>query len=148
MPHYCTLIVRSDREDEAEALFRADAVELLDVTDNFSPERLASAERFRSMGFVRRADLPRFTWSLDSRTGVTSELFDLKAHVSWLLSQVKTATALEQARARGAEALLSLYYGGNGTGGGPFISSSLADVLVRYQIDLQVGFYYEESDAV
>jgi hypothetical protein len=148
MPHYCTLIVRSDREGDAEALFRSDALHLLDVTDNLSPERLASAERFRSMGLVRRADLPRFTWCLDSRTGVASELFDLEAHVSWLLSQFKTSAALDQARARGAEALLSLYYGGNGTGGGPFVSSSLAEVLVRYEIDLQVGFYYEESDAV
>jgi hypothetical protein len=148
MPHYCTLIIRSDREREAEALFRPEALDLLEADDNFSPARLASAERLRSKGFVRRADLPRFTWRLDSRDGVKSELFDLQAHVSWLLSQFKTPASLEQARGLGTEALLSLYYGGNGTGGGPFISMSLAEVLLRHQMDLQVGFYYEESDAV
>lgn len=148
MPHYCTLFVRSDREGEAEALFQADALDLLEVDDNLSPSRLASAERLRSAGFVMRNDLPRFTWYLDTRDRFEAETFDLFAHVSWLLAQFKSSVSLEGARSRGVESFLSLYYGGNGTGGGPFVSQEVAELLVHHRIAMQVGFYYEESDAV
>jgi hypothetical protein len=148
MPHYCTLFVRSDRERDAEELFQAQALDLLEVEDNLSPMRMASAERMRSAGFVMRSDLPRFTWYLDTSERFKEDTFDLFAHVSWLLAQLKPSVSLGDARTRGVESLLSLYFGGNGTGGGPYISQKVAELLVRREIALQVGFYYEESDAV
>ena len=147
MPHYCTLVVRSDREGDAKGLLKPEALALLELKDNFSPSALASAERLKAAGLVRRADLPRFSWFLDSRGGIESEVFDLQAHVAWLLSQFKSPASLDAARTRGLETFLSLYYGGNGTGGGPFISVALAELLARHKMNLQVGFYYEESDA-
>lgn len=148
MPHYCSLFVRSDREGEAEAMFEQQALDLLQVEDSLSPSRLASAERLRSAGFVMRNDLPRFRWILDTRERFEEDTFNLFAHVSWLLAQIKPSVSLEDVRSRGVESFLSLYYGGNGTGGGPYISQEVAELLVRQRIAMQVGFYYEESDAV
>jgi hypothetical protein len=148
MPHYCTFFVRSDREDEAQALFQPHVLDLLDVQDNLSPMRVASAERMRAAGFIMRSDLPRFTWLLDTDGRFETETFDLFAHVSWLLGQLNPSVSLEDARSRGVESFLSLYYGGNGTGGGPYISQEVAELLVSHRIPMQVGFYYEESDAV
>lgn len=148
MPHYCTLIVRSDREREAEELFQAHALDLLEVEDNLSPMRIASAERMRAAGFVMRSDLPRFTWFLDTKKRFEEDTFDLFTHVSWLLAQLKPSMSLANGRARGVESFLSLFYAGNGTGGGPYISQEVAELLVHREIAMQVGFYYEESDAV
>lgn len=100
----------------------------------------------RAAGFVRRADLPRFVWILESRDDDESAIFDLDEHVTRLLSQFKSIEVLDRARNRGVEAFLSLYYGGNGTGGGPFISPSLSEHLARYKMPLQVGFYYEDAE--
>lgn len=148
MPHYCTLFVRSDREREAEELVQAHALELLEVEDNLSPMRIASAERMRAAGFVMRSDLPRFTWYLDTNHRFEEDTFDLFTHVSWLLAQLKPSVSLADARTRGVESFLSLFYAGNGTGGGPYISQEVAELLVRRELAMQVGFYYEESDAV
>ena len=148
MPHYCSLFVRSDRENEAKALFRGKTLDLLKLEDNLSPLRVASAERLRAKGFVMRNDLPRFRWILDTNERFDADTFDLFTHVSWLLAKLKPSVSLEEARSRGVESFLSLYYGGNGTGGGPYISAELAELLVRHQISMQVGFYYEDSDAV
>jgi hypothetical protein len=142
------LFVGSDREGDAEELFQSDALELLDVEDNLSPLRIASAERMRAAGFIVRSDLPRFRWCLDTDGRFEEQTFNLLAHVSWLLAQLKPSVSLAEARRRGVESFLSLYYAGNGTGGGPFISQELAQLLVRREIAMQVGFYYEDSGAV
>ncbi|MDE2598514.1 MAG: hypothetical protein KGL40_02710 [Rhodocyclaceae bacterium] len=129
-------------------MFQAPALELLEVEDYLSPEKVASTERMRSAGFILRNDLPRFRWCLDTREKINAESFDLFAHVSWLLAQLKPSVSLEEARDRGVELFLSLYYAGNGTGGGPLISQELAELLAHRGISMQVGFYYEDSNAV
>ncbi len=118
---------------------------MLDVDDNLSPSRVASAKRLRSTGFLVRNDLSRFRWILDTSEQFEEDTFDLFAHVSWLLSKLKSSMSPEEARSRGVESFLSLYYGGNGTGGDPYISPELSELLVRHRISMQVGFYYEES---
>ncbi|WP_431113070.1 hypothetical protein [Variovorax paradoxus] len=68
-------------------------------------------------------------------------------HVSWLLSQLKPGVMLAEARRRGIESSLSFFWGGGGTGGGPFISPALASLLARHEIGLDVGFYCEAPAA-
>jgi hypothetical protein len=148
MPHYCTLFVGANREREAEELFQPQALGLLEIEDNLSPERVASANRLRSAGFLLRNGLPRFRWCLNTLEKFDPEKFDLFTHVSWLLSQLKPTASLKAARTRGVESFLSLYYAGNGTGGGPYISTELAALFARHEISMQVGFYYEESDTL
>ena len=146
MRHYCTLFVRSDRRRDSDALFVPAAIDSLEFKDNQSPARVAQSERFRDIGFVSRSDLPRYSWVLDSRELVGTDEIDPHVHVAWLLSQFRQDISLESERIRGVEISLSFYWGGGGTGGGPFISPLLAELLLRYKVGLDVGFYFERSE--
>lgn len=88
--------------------------------------------------------MPRYVWYLDSREGVSTDVSDPYVHVSWLFSQLKPGFLFASVVNQGIESSLGFYWGGNGTGGGPFISPKLAELLVCHQIGLDVGFYYEE----
>jgi hypothetical protein len=145
MRHYCSLFMRSDRQDQAHALFEPSVIASLQFEDLHSPERLARSQRLRSVGLVSRSDLPRYSWSLNSGETVGTDETDPYIHVAWLLSQFKPGISLVSERDRGVEFSLSFYWGGGGTGGGPFISTALAELLLRHQLGLDVGFYFEGS---
>ena len=102
---------------------------------------MKQAQRFREIGLIPRSDLPRYAWRLQSKLGVDTEEFDPMEHVSWLLGQVRPGVCLGQLL--GMETLLSFFWGGPGRGGGPFISTALAGLLVQHQIALDMGFYVE-----
>ncbi len=143
MRYYCTFFLRSDDSDAPSKIFLPDVIDALDFQDNQSAARLATVQRLRAVGFVPRSDMPRYAWYLDTRETVDSTEFDPFVHVSWLLSQLKPGVLLAEARKKGIESSLGFYWGGNGTGGGPFISVRLSELLMRHQIGLEVGFYYE-----
>ena len=145
MRYYCTFFLRSGNKDAPSEIFLPAAIRALDFEDNQSPARMASAKRLSTAGFVKRNDLPRYVWYLDTREEVGTDVCDPFMHVSWLLSQLKPGVLLAAARDHGIESSLGFYWGGNGTGGGPFISVILAELLVRYQIGLDVGFYHEDG---
>lgn len=147
MRYYCTFFLRSDDRDAPSKIFLSDVVDALDFDDNQSSARIASAQRLRAVGFITRSDLPRYAWRLDTRDEVDSDEIDPFVHVSWLLSKLRPGVSLPEANMNGIESLLGFYWGGNGTGGGPFISVRLAELLVRHQINLDVGFYYEEYES-
>lgn len=145
MRYYCTFFLRSSESDAASSVFLPAVRGALAFEDSQSPRRLASAERLRAAGLITRNDLPRYCWQLDSRSAIEAVESDLFVHVSWLLSQLKTGVLGPQARKQGIEVSLGFYWGGNGTGGGPFISTKLAALLAQHQIGLDIGFYYEEQ---
>jgi hypothetical protein len=147
MRYYCTFFICSDDGDAPSKILVSDALGALDFVDNQSALRLATAERLRAVGFVRRNDLPRYKWFFDTREAVDSDEIDPLVHVSWLLFHLKPGISLAEARENGIETWLGFYWGGNGTGGGPFISVQLAELLARHQIGLDVGFYYEEYES-
>lgn len=93
-----------------------------------------------------RNDLPRYGWVLDSRDGVSTDETDPYVHVLWLLSKVKGDVCLADAARKGIESSLAFYWGSTGTGGGPFISPSLAGLLAQHQLGLDIGFYYEDGN--
>ncbi|QTN28679.1 hypothetical protein HZ993_02160 [Rhodoferax sp. AJA081-3] len=146
MRYYCTFFIRSDDGDAPSKILVSDVLGALDFDDNESVLNLASAERWRAAGFVRRNDLPRFKWFFDTREAVDSDEIDPLVHVSWLLSHLRPGISLAEATENGIETWLGFYWGGSGTGGGPFISVRLAELLARHQICLNVGFYYEEYE--
>lgn len=146
--YYCTFFLRCDDPDGATKIFASDSIAELEFEDNDSEFNLAQTQRFRDAGFMTRSDLPRYRWLFHSKGSVDSDEMDPFVHVSWLMSQLKPDVSLAQARKHGMETSLGFYWGGNGTGGGPFISVRLAELLVRHKIDMDVGFYYEESEGV
>jgi hypothetical protein len=146
MTHYCSLFIRSDHRDEAVALFMPDVVDSLEFEDLHSSERLARSQGLRSVGLVMRSDSPRYWWALHSRDAVGTSEMDLQIHVAWLLSQLIAGINLGVERARGVECSLGCFWGGRGTGGGPFVSPALAQMLLKHQLGLDVGFYFEAGD--
>ena len=142
--HYCTLWLRADSADAAQAVFLPQVQDELEFEDHESPRLVKQAQRFREMGLIPRSDLPRYAWRLQSSQGVDTEEFDPMAHVSWLLAQVRPGVCLGQLP--GMETLLSFFWGGPGRGGGPFVSTELAALLVQQHIALDFGFYVQ-SDA-
>jgi hypothetical protein len=144
--YYCTFFVNSNDAQAASRILSSEILETIECDDLRSPERLASVERLRAAGFLRRADLPRYAWAFDSEHAIGPEELDPYPHVEWLLSRLKPGTSLAAERAAGTETHLGFFWGGRGTGGGPFISVQLAELLVRHQIALDVGFYYQDSE--
>jgi hypothetical protein len=146
MRYYCTFFLRSDELNAPSSIFLPDAIEALEYEDSRSPARLARVQSLRGVGSITRSDLPRYGWYLDTRKAIEADECDPFVHVSWLLSQLKPSVLLAEARKQGVESSLGFYWGGSGTGGGPFFSVRLAELLVRHQIGLDVGFYYEEQE--
>jgi len=149
MKYYCTLIARSNEERTAIGIFRSEAAEMLKFEDTRSEANLARAERWRnarsSVQFIVKTDLPRYCWSLTSRNAIDTSEPDLCVHVSWLLSQLKPGASLVLLREAGVECTLAFYWGGQGTGGGPVITPRLSALLCQHEIDLNIGFYFEEA---
>jgi hypothetical protein len=146
MTYYCTFFLKSNDSRAASRILSPDLLETIQCDDLRSPASLASAERLRAAGFVRRMDLPRYAWIFDSENAIGPGVWDPYPHVEWVLSRLKPGISLAAERASGTETHLGFFWGGGGTGGGPFISVQLAELLVRYQIALDVGFYYENPD--
>lgn len=146
MTYYCTFFVKSNDAQAASRILSSEILETTECDDLRSPARLASAERLREAGFSRRTDLPRYAWAFDSEHSIGSDVLDPYSHVEWLLSRLKPGTSLVAERAAGTETHLGFFWGGGGTGGGPFISVHLAELLARHQIALDVGFYYQDPE--
>jgi hypothetical protein len=146
MTYYCTFFLKSNDPTAASRIVSSEILEKLARDDLPSPERLASSERRRAAGFIQRADLPRYAWAFDSEESIGSDVHDPYPHVEWLLSRLKSGVSLADERAAGTETHLGFFWGGRGTGGGPFISVRLAELLVQRQIALDVGFYYQDPE--
>ena len=146
MTYYCTLFLRSDQKDAPAVVLLPRAMEALEFEDNHSPESLARAARLRTVGFITRSDLPRYSWTLDTQSEVGTEETDLFVHVSWLMSQLRPKVLLGDLAKVGIEPLLSFFWSGNGTGGGPFIQPELSELLGRHRIGFNIGFYYAEAE--
>lgn len=39
----------------------------------------------------------------------------------------------------------SVFWGGNGTGGGPFITSETSALLAEHEAEIEICFYYEDA---
>ena len=142
--HYCRLFLHSDHKNAPERVLAPSVLGILNRSDNQSTANLARAQYFRTIGFIQRSDLPRYSWSFDSREKIGVNETDPFVHVSWLLSQLNSLVHPSDYEHHGIEVSLAFYWGGNGTGGGPYISSKLAELLVQHKIGLDVGFYYEK----
>ena len=141
---YCTLFIRSKNDGILpSSVFLASAIKSATFSDNRSPERVASRARLRKAGIAQRAGVPRYRWHLDTHGKVNSD--DLGDHLGWLLNRLKKGKGLTDLRNQGFEYYFSVFWGGNGTGGGPLITREALAMLALHEAEIGVCFYYEET---
>ena len=81
----------------------------------------------------------RFDWSLCSKDFVVSD--EIEDHLYWIFDQIKSKRSLSQVLGKEYQYWLSIFWGGNGTGGGPLITVDIAKLLVWHEISMGVSFY-------
>lgn len=144
MTCYCTLFIRSDDRSELPSeIFSQSSLEKFDFTDEESPERRQTRKRLDAAGIRRRPDLPRYGWVLDTNGTVFST--SIEDHIKSLLSCLNNERSLGDLKSMGYKYYFSVFWGGNGTGGGPFITSETLALLAGHEAEIEICFYYEDA---
>jgi hypothetical protein len=141
---YCTLHINSsDHAILPKDLFPSSAAKKFRFTDQQSPERKASRQRLRMQGLALSEDRARYWWHLNTDGRVMGD--DIHVHISWLVGQLAKGQRLAALKAQGYHCWFSMFWGGNGSGGGPLITHEAMALLTLHEAELGVGFYYEEA---
>lgn len=144
MTCYCTLFIRSDDRSELPSeIFSQSSLEKFDFTDEESPERHQTRKRLDAAGIRRRPDLPRYGWVLETNGKVHST--SIEDHIKSLLSCLNNERRLGDLKSMGYKYYFSVFWGGNGTGGGPFITSETSALLAEHEAEIEICFYYEDA---
>lgn len=113
----------------------------LKFVDHESPEVRERRMRVRSKLGLKDAAIPRYHWQLSSDGFVSSD--DIHEHLLWLFERLQSDQPLSQLLETDFEYWFSVFWQGNGTGGGPLITLQTADLLVRHKAEMGVAFYVE-----
>lgn len=144
MTYFCSLHITSDLQSALPVGFLINPKEIeVNFTDNESPDRLAQLIRLRKIGLAKNKP-PRYRWILNSDGYVDGA--DVLEHVTWVLEKINPTISLSQLGCSGYKCWLQFYWEGNGTGGGPEITSAIAALLVKHKIDIRFGFYLEQVE--
>lgn len=142
MSCYCLFYVRSNAASLPDEMLRRGALARFDFSDAESAREKASANRLAQRG-VRVRKPFRFTWVLSSKGKCDGDLFQ---HLKWILKSMRPSYHLPSLRECGGEYGISVFWEGNGTGGGPNISVAVSELLVSHQIPLDIAFYLQTGD--
>jgi hypothetical protein len=140
MTIYCSLHIRSEKNDRLpEELVLPCGDKLLKYIDHTAAERKELNSRLKVLlGRIERGPI-KHHWLLSTEGIVTS--FDINEHLGWIFDQLSPRCDMDQLKLGGYDCVLSLYWEGNGMGGGPRISYETAERLVKHRVSLQIGFY-------
>lgn len=142
MAVFCTLHIRSNlHADLPRGFLRRRKKMNLEFVDNNLPESRARVERMRKFPWFQDIQRPRYHWRLSSEKFVNDD--DLYKHLMWVFERVRPNYLLSQLEDAGFEYWLSVFWQGNGTGGGPLITHKVAQLLTRHKVDMGVAFYLE-----
>jgi hypothetical protein len=142
MTVFCTLHIRSDVHAELPGGFLLSRKRTkIDFVDNSSPEMRERRSRVRSKLGLKDVAIPRYHWRLSSEGAVTSD--DIHEHLLWILGRISSELSMNQSLGSGFEYWFSVFWQGNGTGGGPLITLQTAELLVRHKAEMAVSFYVE-----
>ncbi|WP_157128542.1 hypothetical protein [Cupriavidus sp. USMAA2-4] len=141
---FCTLFINSRHNaDLPVSMFSYRSISQFDFTDNESPERLAMRSRLEMKGILQSADRPRYWWNINTDGKVSGS--DIDEHIAWLVARVRPGRLLNELSAAGYGYFFSVFWPGNGTGGGPLITLRTVEMLASHRAELGVGFYYDDA---
>ena len=142
MTCYCTLHISSrDKAVLPAELFLASSSKAMIFVDQETPTRRASRARLHAQGILSRPDLPRYGWQLDTNGRVKGDT--LHEHLNWIVGRLRSGKLLVELKTQNYDYWFSIFWGGNGTGGGPLITREATAILTRHDAPMGVGFYYE-----
>lgn len=115
-----------------------------EFVDNHSPDRLERRARVRRKLGLGDVAIPRYHWQLFSDGFVgTDDIYD---HLEWIFNQLCITQPLHAALGEHFQFWFSLFWEGNGTGGGPLITRQTMQLLTLHQAELGIGFYLDRSE--
>lgn len=139
---FCTLHIRSNDHGTLPAPLMAGASGVkFEFVDNQAPEQRARRARVRGKLGLGDVEIPRYHWQLRSEESVSAD--DIYAHVQSILAQLGVDRSLGEMLDSGYEFWFSVFWQGNGTGGGPLITQQMAALLMMHKVDLGIGFYLD-----
>ena len=142
MKVFCTFHIWSDSQSAlSENLLNLQAESEFDFVDNHSIDRQFRRARFRKKLGLDDAPIPRYHWKLCSNGFVEAD--DLHLHLQWVLGHIQANTPLSQLLGEEFTYWVSVFWGGNGTGGGPLIDMQITDLLAYHRLEMGVSFYLE-----
>ena len=140
MDTFCTLEINSEHLSKLpQGLFLANTLGHIVFTDNSSSERLAMRARMAARGFAQATNHPRYWWQLCSDGFVEHK--EIHSHLIWILEHLRKGKLLSELGEAGFQYWFSVFWEGNGTGGGPLITLKATELLVRHKAEMGVSFY-------
>jgi hypothetical protein len=127
-----------------QEIFLAKKLSLFEFIDDESPHRIAMRSRLtekldtKSMSDMAQGRF-RYRWSLSSDGKVNSD--ELADHLHWMLSVFKAGRNLTDLDRYSIQHMISCFWRGNGTGGGPLLSPDFIETLNRQRTSFAVGCY-------
>lgn len=141
---YCTLNIRSNvRAALPAGLLRPRSGMKFTRVDNQSSAIRARRQRVSRKLGLDEAPIDRYHWSINTDGRVASE--DIYDHVSWLFAPNASNRPLCEMLDEDFKYWLSVFWQGNGTGGGPLVTVPLADILLRHKMEMGICFYHFDS---
>lgn len=145
MRTYCSLVISSDTDDQLEVTVqRVLGLRSSSVVDTQTPDLTARRSKLAKILGTKPPSPHRYFWRLCSKEMVGST--DIKAHIAWLLSQVRPGRSIYEVTESGGSAFLTCFWAGNGRGGGPKLSSGLMRIVAEHGVELQFDFYVEDNN--
>ena len=103
----------------------------------------ASRERVRKKLGLEIVSIPRYHWRLSSDGFVDGD--DIYDHFKWIFGLIQPGRPLFQQLGQDFQYGMSVFWSGNGTGGGPLLTLEVAELLVFHRMDIGVCFYLDEA---
>ena len=142
---FCTLHIRSNVLGALpKELFRTRKKMNLVFIDQASTEVQERRGRVRRQLGLPEAAIPRYHWRLSSEGFVTND--EVHDHLEWIFGCMQPGKLLGQVLGSDFEYWFSIFWQGNGTGGGPLITVQTAELIVRHNANLGIAFYVDSSD--
>lgn len=144
MSVFCTLHIRSNSHAALPREFLRSSEKVnFEFVDNNSPDVRERRERVRKNLGLEEVSLPRFQWHLSSDGFVDSDM--IYDHIAWIFGLIRPGRPLFQQLGQEFEYWMSVFWQGNGTGGGPLITLEIAELLLFHKVEMGVGFYLDQT---
>lgn len=140
---FCTLHIHSHTQSTLPANFvPSNKKGNIEFVDCESQEIKNRRDRVRAKLGLGAAQIARYQWKLTSDGMVEND--DIYSHLVWIFQNFEGSSSVLKVLGPDFTCWVSVFWSGNGTGGGPLLETKTMEMLLFHQIDLGVAFYLED----